>query len=80
MGEHTNKDDATEVMYLTYATGKSKFSYRFSQDDDLIETYDNVNGLTVRTFTLTSSPPYTFHKVDCESGYRVSIGLRYVEL
>ena len=80
MDEHTNISNPSNVMYLTYATGKSKFSYRFSQDDDLIETYDNIDGLTVRTFTLTSSPPYTFHKVDCESGYRVSVGLRYVEL
>ncbi len=80
MGEHTNKDDATEVMYLTYATGKSKFSYRFSQDEPFIDTYDNIDGLTIRAFTASAREPYTFHKVDCESGYRVSIGLRYINI
>ena len=27
--EHTNSNDPSYVMYITYATGKSKFSYRF---------------------------------------------------
>jgi len=78
--EHTNANDPSDVMYITYATGKSCFSYRFSPDDDFIDTYDNINGLTLRAFTATSIEPYTHHKVQCESGYRVSIGLRYVQL
>jgi len=78
--EHTNADDPTNTMYITYATGKSKFSYRFSPNDEFIDTYDNINGLTLRTFEITSKPPFIHHKVECESGYRVSIGLRYVKI
>lgn len=78
--EHTNSNDPSDVMYITYATGKSKFSYRYSQEEPLIDTYDKVNGLTLRAFTITESEPFTFHKVECESGYRVSIGIRYVKL
>lgn len=78
--EHTNANDPSDAMYITYATGKSKFSYRYSQEEPLIDTYDKVNGLTLRAFTLTESEPFTFHKVECESGYRVSIGIRYVKL
>ena len=80
VSEHTNADDPSNVMYVTYATGKSKFSYRFSPEDDFTDTYDNVDGLTLRTFLLTSQPPLVHHKVECESGYRVSIGLRYVQI
>ena len=80
MCEHTNRDDPTKVLYLTYATGKSKFSYRFSLNDDFIDTHDALNGLTLRAFTVTGSEPFTFHKIECESGYRVSIGIRYVQL
>ena len=80
LDEHTNANDPSDVMYITYATGKSKFSYRYSQEEPLIDTYDKVNGLTLRAFTLTESEPFTFHKVECESGYRVSIGIRYVKL
>ena len=78
--EHTNSNDPSDLLYITYATGESSFSYRFSLDDDFIETPDYKNGLTLRAFTLTSSPPFTYHKVDCKSGYRVSIGLRYAQL
>jgi len=78
--EHTNSDDPSDVLYITYATGKSKFSYRFSLDDDFIDTYDVVDGITLRAFELTAHEPYTYHKVECESGYRVSIGLRYVSV
>jgi len=78
--EHTNANDPSDVMYITYATGKSKFSYRYSQEEPLIDTYDDINGLTLRAFTLTDSKPFTFHKVECETGYRVSIGIRYVKL
>ena len=78
--EHTNANDPTNTMYITYATGKSKFSYRFSPEDDFTDTYDNVDGLTLRTFLVTSQPPFVHHKVECESGYRVSIGLRYVQI
>lgn len=78
--EHTNSDDPSNTLYITYATGKSKFSYRFSLDDDFIDTYDVVDGITLRAFEITNRAPYTYHKVECESGYRVSIGLRYVSL
>jgi hypothetical protein len=76
--EHTNSNDPSDTLYITYATGKSKFSYRHSLDDDFIDTHDVVNGITLRAFELTAHPPFTFHKVECEDGYRVSIGLRYV--
>ena len=76
--EHTNSNDPSDVLYITYATGKSKFSYRFSLEDNFTDTKDVVNGITLRAFELTSREPYTFHKVECESGYRESIGLRYV--
>ena len=79
IGEHTNSDDPSDTFYITYATGESSFSYRFSLDDDFIETPDMINGLTLRAFEITSKEPYTFHKVDCKSGYRVSIGLRYID-
>lgn len=78
--EHTNANDPTDVLYITYATGKSKFSYRYDINDDFIDTYDIINGITLRAFTVTSNQPYTFHKVECESGYRVSLGLRYVAI
>jgi hypothetical protein len=76
--EHTNFLDPSNTLYITYATGKSSFSYRYSLDDEFITTYDDVDGITLRAFELTGKAPYTFHKVVCESGYRVSIGLRYV--
>ena len=78
--EHTNSDDPSDTLYITYATGRSKFSYRFSLDDDFIDTYDVVDGITLRAFEITGRSPYTYHKVECESGYRVSIGLRYVSV
>lgn len=77
--EHTNSDDASYVMYITYATGVSSFSYRFSLDEEKIKTYDTINNLTIRTFYSDIQTP-TYHQVDCESGYRVSIGLRYAEI
>jgi len=80
ISEHTNANDPANVIYITYATGKSKFSYRFSPNNDFIDTYDNINGLTLRSFVASSNEPFTHHKVECESGYRVSIGLRYVQL
>lgn len=79
IGEHTNADDPSDTLYIVYATGKSKFSYRFSLDDDFIDTHDAVDAITLRAFEITSREPYTFHKAECESGYRVSIGLRYVD-
>ena len=78
--EHTNSNDPSNTLYITYATGESKFSYRFSLDDDFVDTYDVVDGITLRAFEITAYKPYTYHKVECKSGYRVSIGLRYVEL
>ena len=77
--EHTNSNDPSYVMYITYATGKSKFSYRFSPDEDFIDTYDRVNGITLRAFKVTRYAPFCHHKVECESGYRISIGLRYAD-
>ena len=77
--EHTNSNDASNVMYITYATGKSSFSHRFSLEEELIKTEDTINGLTIRTFYSDKQSP-TYHKVDCKSGYRVSIGLRYAEI
>ncbi len=78
--EHTNSNDPSNTLYITYATGESKFSYRHSLDEDLIDTYDVTNGITIRAFEITAREPYTYHKVECKSGYRVSIGLRYVEV
>lgn len=76
--EHTNANDSTNTMYITYATGKSKFSYRHSIDEEFIDTYDVVDGITLRSFK-TGTDPYVFHKVNCETGYRVSIGIRYIK-
>ena len=78
--EHTNSNDPSDVLYITYATGESSFSYRYSQDEELIKTEDAKDDITLRAFTLTSKPPYFYHKVDCKSGYRISIGLRYAQL
>lgn len=78
--EHTNSNDPSDTLYITYATGESKFSYRHSLDDNFIDTYDVADGITLRAFELTASEPYTYHKVECKSGYRVSIGLRYVDI
>ena len=75
IGEHTNADDPSDTLYVAYATGNSKFSYRFSLDEDFIDTPDTINAITLRAFEITSHEPYTFHKVECETGYRVSIGL-----
>ena len=80
MSEHTNADDPGNTMYITYATGKSSFSYRFHPSEELIKTEDTIDDITVRTFSVTSEGPFTHHKVDCESGYRLSIGIRYVEI
>jgi hypothetical protein len=79
IGEHTNADDPSDTLYITYATGESNFSYRFSLDEDFIHTPDVIDGITLRAFEITSKEPYTFHKIECESGYRVSIGLRYTD-
>ena len=80
MSEHTNADDPGNTMYITYATGESSFSYRFSTDDDFTVTPDEKDDITIRTFSVTSEGPFTHHKVDCESGYRLSIGMRYVQI
>ena len=80
MSEHTNADDPGNTMYITYATGESSFSYRFSTDDDFTITPDEKNNITIRTFSVTNEGPFTHHKVDCESGYRLSIGMRYVQV
>ena len=80
MSEHTNADDPGNTMYITYATGESSFSYRFSTDDDFTVTADEKDDITIRTFSVTGEGPFTHHKVDCESGYRLSIGTRYVQI
>lgn len=80
MSEHTNADDPGNTMYITYATGKSSFSYRFHPSEELIKTEDVIDDITIRTFSVTNKGPFTHHKVDCESGYRLSIGIRYVEI
>jgi hypothetical protein len=78
LSEHTNANDSTNTMYITYATGNSKFSYRHSVKEEFIDTYDMVNGITLRSFKPGNNP-YVFHKVNCESGYRVSIGIKYIK-
>ena len=80
MSEHTNADDPGNTMYITYATGESSFSYRFSTDNDFTVTADEKDDITIRTFSVTGEGPFTHHKVDCESGYRLSIGTRYVQI
>ena len=80
MSEHTNSDDPGNAMYITYATGESSFSYRFHPSEEFIKTKDVIDDITLRAFSLKSEGPFTHHKVDCKSGYRVSIGMRYVQI
>jgi len=80
LSEHTNSNDPGNTMYITYATGESSFSYRFHPSEEFIKTEDAIDGITLRTFSLNSEGPFTHHKVDCENGYRTSIGLRYVQI
>jgi len=80
MSEHTNSNDPGNTMYITYATGESSFSYRFDPSEEFVKTSDMKNDITLRTFSLTGEGPFTHHKVDCESGYRLSIGMRYVQI
>ena len=80
MSEHTNSNDPGNTMYITYATGESSFSYRFDPSEEFTKTEDAIDDITLRTFSLTAEGPFTHHKVDCESGYRLSIGMRYVQI
>ena len=80
LSEHTNSNDPGNTMYITYATGESSFSYRFHPSEEFVKTEDAIDDITLRAFSLKSEGPFTHHKVDCKSGYRVSIGMRYVQI
>ena len=80
LSEHTNADDPRNTMYITYAAAESSFSYRFHPSEEFIKTEDAIDDITLRTFSLKSEGPFTHHKVDSENGYRVSIGMRYVQI
>ena len=78
---HTNRYDPSDVLYINYSTtGDSGFDYCIGGIDDFVKTTDAKENITLRAFSLTDRDPFTFHKAYCNSGYRVSIGIRYVEV
>ena len=76
---HTNRIDPGDALYINYTTGKSGFDYCIGGINDFTATEDLKGGITMRAFSITDRHPFTFHKAYCKEGYRVSIGLRYVE-
>jgi len=69
-------NNITGVNHISFADAGAGEGLRW-ENIQIVETND---GLTLRTFLVTSQPPFVHHKVECESGYRVSIGLRYVQI
>ena len=72
MGWHTNHDNPTDRIYISYATKDKQSFFRYYENGEIITDYDDA-GITARRFTVADRPPYFWHCVGSQCD-RISIG------
>ena len=72
MGWHTNHDNPSTRLYITYSSEDNKSFFRYYEDGGIVTDYDK-KGITVRKFECPGTKPYLWHCVGSECD-RISIG------